>query len=144
MVMKPYTFRDGLLQLPEGTQISFPTEQYSNDPDVHPDPQRFDAKRHLRKRETTNADGNNSSKYHFASTADSLAWGRGPHACPGRFLVQDALKLIFIQLLTEYEFRYPPSASGEGVQRPRPDMASGINTMPDVTASIMFKEKELK
>ncbi|KAI2471896.1 hypothetical protein F4781DRAFT_428900 [Annulohypoxylon bovei var. microspora] len=110
MAMKSWTFKDGF-QLPVGTQLSFPTQQYSNDADVHPNPDVFDAKRHLRKREIDPA------KYHFASTADTLIWGSGRHACPGRFL-------------------YPE----EGEVRPNPDMLNDIMTAPDVTMSILFKE----
>ncbi|KAH9896312.1 cytochrome P450 [Xylariomycetidae sp. FL2044] len=129
MVMQPWTFNDGF-HLPVGTQISFPTRQYSLDPVIHTDPDVFDPKRHLHKREKID-----QAKYHFASTADSLIWGSGPHACPGRFLVQDSLKLIFIHLLTHYVFKYPD----EGKTRPGPDMANGIMIAPDVTMPIIFK-----
>ncbi|KAI1120675.1 cytochrome P450 [Nemania abortiva] len=132
MVMKPYIFKDGLI-LPAGTQISFPTRPYSIDETVHSDPLAFDPKRHLVKRER-----GDSTKYHFASTADSLVWGSGPHACPGRFLVQDALKLIFIHMLAHYSFRYPD----DGKTHPSPDMSHGIMIAPDVSMPILFKEED--
>lgn len=131
MVMQPYTFKDGL-HLPAGTQLTFATYPYSQDDDVHPNPAVFDAKRHLRKRRDIDAD-----KYHFASTADKLVWGVGPHACPGRFFAQDALKLIFIHMLTHYEFKWPE----EGKCHPDPDTPENMSIMPDVTAPILFKEK---
>jgi len=43
----------------------------------------------------------------MASTADSLIWGRGPYACPGRYMVQDVLKLMFVHILMHYDFKYP-------------------------------------
>jgi cytochrome P450 len=133
MVMKPYTFQDGY-QLPIGTQVSFPTQQYSHDPDVYADPQSFDPKRYFNKRKQS--DG---AKYHFASTADSLVWGRGSHACPGRFFVQDALKLIFVHILTRYDFKYPE----EGKTSPSPDIPNGIMCTPDITMSVLFKERHV-
>ncbi|CAH0054729.1 unnamed protein product [Clonostachys solani] len=133
MVMRPYTFKDGF-QLPVGTQLSFPTQQYSHDPDVYPDPRSFEPERYLNKRKQP--DG---AKFHFASTAESLVWGRGPHSCPGRFFVQDALKLIFVHLLTRYDFKYPE----QGKTRPSPDMPNGIMSAPDVTMSVLFKERHV-
>ncbi|KAI0120158.1 cytochrome P450 [Nemania sp. FL0031] len=130
VVMKPWVFKDGL-KLPVGTQISFPTYQYTLDAEVHQSPSAFDPKRHLRKRQEIDA-----AKFHFASTADSLVWGSGSHACPGRFMVQDSLKLIFIHLLMHYEFKYPD----QGKLRPDPDTPTGIMIAPDMTMSVLFKK----
>jgi cytochrome P450 len=130
MVMQSFRFKDGLL-LPAGTQLSFPTYQYSQDGDIHADPAVFDPMRHLRKRLEIDL-----TKYHFASTADSLVWGSGPHACPGRFLAQDALKLIFIYMLTHYELKWPE----EGKRRPDSDAPSYLSITPDVTIPVLFKE----
>ncbi|KAJ8128347.1 hypothetical protein O1611_g5287 [Lasiodiplodia mahajangana] len=124
VVMKPWAFKDGL-KLPVGTQISFPTYQHMLDEEVqqNQNPSAFDPKRHLRKRQEIDA-----TNFHFASTADSLVWGSGSHACPGRFMVQDSLKLIFIHLLTHYEFKYPD----QGKLRPSPDTPVGIMIAPDM------------
>jgi cytochrome P450 len=130
--MVPWTFKDGY-QLPVGMQISFPTEAYLLDPEVTQDPKVFDAKRHLRKREAGDA-----TKYHMASTADTLVWGKGPYACPGRFMVQDLLKLMFIHILTHYDFKYPEQ--GDKL-RPSPDISNWILTGPDTTMPVLFKEK---
>jgi len=87
----PYTFKDGL-HIPRGTQVSFPSQQLNLDADVNPDPEQFDAYRYLRKRETIDP-----NRFHFASVSDdSINFGAGFHACPGRFFSQEELKLIFL------------------------------------------------
>ncbi|KAM0812676.1 hypothetical protein AB5N19_12667 [Seiridium cardinale] len=98
----PWTFKDGL-QIPAGTTFAFPSFHHNFDPTIHSNPEVFDAKRHLRKR------GNLSDthQYHFASTSeDSVNWGAGRHACPGRFFAQETLKLMFMHLLMNYDIKH--------------------------------------
>ncbi|KAI0160718.1 cytochrome P450 [Xylariaceae sp. FL1272] len=109
--------------LPKGTTISFPTYQYTLDAELHQDPSTFDPKRHLRKRNEID-----TAKFHCSSTADSLVWGSGLHACPRRFIVQASLKLVFVHLLMNYEFRFPD----KGKIRPSPDISAGIMMAPDM------------
>ncbi|KAI1845528.1 hypothetical protein JX266_008386 [Neoarthrinium moseri] len=127
----PWTFKDGF-QLPAGTNISFASQQLNLDEDVYPDAQTFDAKRFLRKRE--NIDPN---KFHFASVSDdSIIFGAGFHDCPGRFLAQDVLKLMLIQLLMRYDFKL----SGASQSRP-PDIAYNFSVMPNIGTQLLMKEK---
>ncbi|KAI0024027.1 cytochrome P450 [Xylariomycetidae sp. FL0641] len=130
MAMVPWTFKDGL-HLPAGTMISFANQQLNLDDDVYPDARTFDARRFLRKRE----DGD-PNRFHFASVSDDyLAFGAGFHACPGRFLAQDILKLMLIQLLTRYEFKI----AGESQARPR-DMPYNFSVMPNLAAKLLMRE----
>jgi ent-kaurene oxidase len=131
MAVTPWTFKDGLT-IPAGSQIGFPNLQIARDPDLHPDADTFDAKRYLRKREEIDP-----TKFHFASvTDDSLHFGSGFHACPGRFLSQDAIKLIFIHLLSHYDLKY----AEDGQKRPA-DMPLDFSIMPDAATSILLKER---
>lgn len=101
LVISPYTFKDGF-HLPAGTQVSFASKQLNLDSEVHPNAHTFDPKRWLRKREDIDP-----TKFHFASVSDdSINWESGLHACPGRFLSQETLNLMFIHLLTEYDIKY--------------------------------------
>lgn len=36
---------------------------------------------------------------------ESLTWGYGNHACPGRFFADNELKVILIELLRKWDFR---------------------------------------
>jgi cytochrome P450 len=130
MAAVPWTFSDGL-HIPAGTQISFPNRQLNLDSDIHVDATTFDAKRFSRKRE-----GADATKFHFASVSDdSLNFGAGFHACPGRFLAQEAIKLIFVHMLTNYDFKY----SEEGQRRPA-DSPDNLLMLPNFATPIMFKE----
>jgi cytochrome P450 len=132
MAVEPFTFKDGL-HLPAGTQLAMPNEMISLDPDLHENAETFDPKRFLRKREKIDP-----NKFHFASISDDmLPFGSGLHACPGRFLAQDVMKLMFIQLLTRYEFKYP-----EGVDSRPANTERHHNIMPNTGLSLLFKEKE--
>lgn len=127
----PYTFKDGL-KVPAGFSVNFTALQQSLDDDVHgPNAAAFEPKRWIKRRQ-----GFDTSKYQFASTSDDwLNWGGGPHACPGRFLADIAIKLTLVYLLTNYEIKYPEGRS----ERPADGKRNLIIT-PDMTLPIMFKE----
>lgn len=142
VVSQPYTFKDGLT-LPVGTTISFVNNEYSLDPDVHQNPHAsvLDPKRFI--------DDKGKLRIHFASTEDTIVWGSGSHACPGRFFAQDAIKLMLVFLLRRYQFKFAPkegegekSAEGgvkePGTQRP-PDMPMNFNIVPNFMAPVLFK-----
>ncbi|RYP81367.1 hypothetical protein DL769_002013 [Monosporascus sp. CRB-8-3] len=129
--MVPWTFKDGF-QLPAGTNISFASQQLNLDNDVYPNATTFDAKRFLRKREEIDP-----NRFHFASVSDdSIVFGAGFHACPGRFLAQDILKLMFVQLLTRYDFKL----AQHDQSRP-PDIPYNFSIMPNMASQILLKEK---
>ncbi|KAK4185837.1 cytochrome P450 [Podospora australis] len=133
MVLEPegYTFKDGL-HLPQGTPMVMPSRLLGLDPDLHREADKFDATRWKKKREEGDA-----TKFHFASIHDDmLPWGSGPHACPGRFIAQDIIKLILVHFVTQYDIK---CAEGDG-HRPvdTPDHAT-FN--PNMGAMLMFKER---
>lgn len=127
----PYTFKDGLT-VPAGFSVNFTALQHSLDEDIHgPNAAVFEPKRWVNRRQ-----GFDTSKYQFASTSDDwLNWGGGPHACPGRFLADIAIKLTLVYLLTNYEIKYPEGRS----ERPADGKRNLIIT-PDMTLPIMFKQ----
>lgn len=129
MAVQPYTFKDGLY-LPQETQVAFARYPYGLDPDVNEDPEKFDYKRHVKKRV-----GEDTTKFHFSSVSDdTLAWGPGMHACPGRFFAQEALKLIFVNLVTRYEVKFDTA--------PGKDMMMGMFMAPDVGGTILVRERQ--
>lgn len=126
----PFTFKDGLT-IPPGLSVNFTALQHSLDEDVHgPRADTFDPKRWTRKRK-----GFDTSKYQFASSSDDwLNWGGGPHACPGRFLADVAIKLTLIYFITNYDIKYPEGRA----ERPA-DGKRNLMITPDMTIPIMFK-----
>lgn len=110
----------------------------NHDPTIYPHPHTFDPYRFLNLRHsgdeaTRNA---NKNKYHFAFVSDeSINFGAGTHACPGRFFASHELKLVLTYLLLRYEMRFP-----EGKGRPA-NVAHDFNTPPDVTAEVLLKKR---
>lgn len=49
-----------------------------------------------------------------STSVDSLPFGMGKFACPGRFFAAGMIKILLITLITEYEFQFP----GEQKERP--------------------------
>jgi cytochrome P450 len=132
LALEPYTFKDGF-SISAGTTLAFPSLPYNVDPQVHPDPETFDAKRALRKRE-----GGENHKFLFGSASgDVLSWGAGRHACPGRFFAQEALKLVLIHLLTNYEFKH----SAEGQKMPL-YFPYELRVMPNDKVPVQIRERE--
>ena len=131
LALVPYTFKDGL-HIPAGTEINFASRQQSFDPDIYPDAETFDPKRWQRKRQEID-----SHRFHFASTADDfINWGSGAHACPGRFLADVTLKLIFVHLLSNYEFKHPDRVQSKPTINRR-----GLMVDPSMDTTIMLKKK---
>lgn len=125
----PYTFQNGI-RVDKGDYVAMPIYAIENDPAHTPAPEKYDGLRTYRllsqrvselKNNGTNADGEKSQaavrEFLFSSpTQTSLNFGYGKHACPGRFFASLMIKMVFVKLITEYEFRF---LTGEGGQRPR-------------------------
>ncbi|KAK8052326.1 hypothetical protein PG993_003711 [Apiospora rasikravindrae] len=129
LALVPKTFHDGF-HVAAGTQVMFANRQLNHDPDVYPEPERFEAKRFY---------DPDLNKHHFASVTDeSINFGSGFHACPGRFFAQDVIKLLLASLLVRYDFKYPE----QGQKRPA-DMADNLVVYPNVTVPLLVKELAL-
>ena len=94
------TLQDGTT-VPKGTSLAF-----ANDlrlaPEMYPDPETFDGYRFQRMRE----DPEEAKLAPFTKTRTShLAFGHGKHACPGRFLSCDEVKLILCHVLLKYDLK---------------------------------------
>ncbi|KEY71951.1 hypothetical protein S7711_07100 [Stachybotrys chartarum IBT 7711] len=130
LAVTPYTFKDGL-HIPSGTQVSIPNELLGLDPELHENADIFDAKRFLRVTQEGEI-----NRFQFGAVCDNLlSWGSGHHACPGRFLAQEVMKLMFIQLLTNYQVQYPA-----GVKSRPADILRHHQIMPALAVPLAFKE----
>ncbi|KAM7185885.1 cytochrome P450 monooxygenase [Rhypophila sp. PSN 637] len=130
----PWTFSDGF-SIPAGATIAFLGYHQGHDPDFHPDPETFDPKRHLRKREAYDGD---SQHFRFTSVADDLLhFGSGVHACPGRFFAQESLKLIMVHLLTNYDFKV-----AEKDERVPKMVVRNLVLKANMALPVLFKERK--
>ena len=74
------------------------------DPQVYPEPEKFNVARFLHKREEP---GTNSNSYqHVTTSAEHMGFGHGQHACPGRFFASNELKIALCHLLLKYDWKF--------------------------------------
>lgn len=103
MVKKPTTLSDGTV-LPAGSRIMV-LDNKIWDPQVFPDPERFDMERFLRLRQQP---GEENHHQFVTLSSDQLGFGLGTHACPGRFFAANEIKIALCFLLLQYDFRSVP------------------------------------
>jgi cytochrome P450 len=91
--MKDYIFQDSGLRIPAGSMTTAATAAIATDPDTFGrDSNEFDPARFLRLREENKA-GESALKMGMA-TEDSLGFGLGSQACPGRFFAVNQMSKL--------------------------------------------------
>ncbi|KJZ71108.1 hypothetical protein HIM_09527 [Hirsutella minnesotensis 3608] len=130
LVLKPYTFSNGL-HVPEGTYIFTPNSPLLEDTRYYNDPSVFDGFRFARMRD----DAKLKASCPLTATGEtSMHFGIGRHACPGRFMVSDEVKLVMIHLLVNFDFAIENFS-------PRPkNVAFGKFMLPNMTAKVWIKK----
>ncbi|RYP36412.1 hypothetical protein DL767_003375 [Monosporascus sp. MG133] len=129
-----YTLKDGTV-IPKGAKITWAARSHMHDPSVTADPTVFDPLRSYKKRHSSPELMNK----HLASAAslDSLAFGYGGQACPGRWFSVGEVKLILVKLLSEYDVKFTPGR----ITRPE-NLYAGENSFPDPSVNVMLKLRE--
>ncbi|KAG9246803.1 cytochrome P450 [Calycina marina] len=135
--------------LPTGTRIAFPvypvhmsTATPTYDPALNPSstlpPDEFDGFRFEQLRTVSGQE----NKHQFVTTSpDSLNFGHGIHACPGRFFASNEIKVVLIELLRSWEFRMVGDVEGKGGERPV-DIVSHMSVIPDVGVEIEVRRRK--
>ncbi|PVH96873.1 cytochrome P450 [Periconia macrospinosa] len=123
-------FCDGT-KVPAGTSIAIPVSIVRNDGTLT-NPDVFDA---FRFQKLGDAEGN-LNKYLYVNTdANSLGFGHGVHACPGRFFAAIEVKLILAHILLHYDIKF-----ADGIQRPKTTYY-GTNIGPNLDVEIMLRKR---
>lgn len=131
--MVPLTLKDGT-QIPKGVRIAWAGPQHAFDPNITPEPDKFDPMRSYRRRHTGNDE--NINKFMVGqSDPDNMSFGYGNQVCPGRYFAAGEIKLVLMRLLREYEF-----ASPGGKKRPR-SIHADENVILDPYAKVMMKRR---
>ncbi|KAF9047856.1 cytochrome P450 [Panaeolus papilionaceus] len=124
--LKDFTFSNG---------VTVPEEQSSN---VYPNPHQFDPLRYLKlATEESQNHPESKKKYEIPTTGlDSLIFGYGRHACPGRFFAAVELKFMIAYFVSHYDVKLEK----EG-QRPA-DLAFGLTLLANPFASVLFRKRK--
>lgn len=72
----------------------------------------------------------------MTTSTESIAFGHGTHACPGRFFASNEIKVIFASLLMRYDVKLK-----EGMGRPA-NMRGKTRLGPDTKAEVLFRKRE--
>ncbi|KUJ19332.1 cytochrome P450 [Mollisia scopiformis] len=131
--------------LPTGTRFAFsawaihnsPTNAiFTPTPDHTPlPPSTFDGFRFYKLRRIP---GNENKHLYVTTSPDSLNFGHGNHACPGRFFASNEIKVILIELLRSWEFRY---MGGGEVKKPENTWGDMV-CYPDLKTVMEFRRRK--
>ncbi|MBE3047520.1 cytochrome P450 [Candidatus Bathyarchaeota archaeon] len=131
--------------LPRGSTLSVVSYPVHHDPDIYPDPDKFDPFRFSRMRgadpgsDRVDGGGADNPSLSFASTgAAYLPFGHGKHACPGRFLVDLEMKMLLYRILTNYDVELLPEHNGV---RPKSKWVTEA-VMPTVGVKLKFRRRK--
>ncbi|KAH6657514.1 cytochrome P450 [Truncatella angustata] len=136
-VLRTFTLLDGRV-IPAGVTIEIPATAISSDPDVFPNADQYDPLRFYKMRQQAKESSNESGALNqFVSvSANSLNFGYGRHACPGRFFAANEIKMIFANALMKYDFKL---ANGETERYPNMEFAH--MSIPNPSKEILLKQR---
>ena len=110
VMLREHELFDGTI-LPKGAHISMAVNAIQNDPDVTPEPKKFDGLRYYKLRQNQGE----GHLHQFSTTQERvLNFGHGTNSCPGRFFASLEIKIILVRLIMDYDWVLP-----EGHSRPQ-------------------------
>ncbi|KAF2092502.1 cytochrome P450 [Rhizodiscina lignyota] len=115
---RDYIFKCSGVKFPKGSMTSAAAAAVATDPGVFTDPNTFDGYRYRRLREENKE--SESSLVMGMPTMDSLGFGLGNQACPGRFMAVNNLKFMMSKLLRGWDLTL--EKNGQQYLGPRPEM----------------------
>ncbi|TDL20337.1 cytochrome P450 [Rickenella mellea] len=98
-------------KIPRGAFLAFPMASAHHDPNIYPDPFKWDPDRYAR---------NEDKKEHWAY----LGWGTGRHPCSGMRFAKLEVKTILALFLTRYEAEIVDESGSKVSELPSPDRNS--------------------
>jgi cytochrome P450 len=127
------TFTDGT-KVPRGSTVAVALESVHLNDTIYPDALTFDPLRFVKLKEQDATARN----FDIVNTSmESLAFGHGRHACPGRFFAASSLKMTFAHVVMNYDVKL----ENEGV-RPK-DLWLVTACTPNRNAKIFFRKRVL-
>jgi cytochrome P450 len=133
VAVNDHTFTDGTT-VPRGTTIGVSLDNIHLNDKIYPDALTFDPFRFVKLKEQDPS----GRKFDMTTNSiDSLSFGHGRHACPGRYFAASELKLMFAHVVTNYDVKL----ENEGV-RPRDLWIVGA-CVPNPNAKVLFRKRVL-
>ncbi|KAJ3566941.1 hypothetical protein NP233_g6679 [Leucocoprinus birnbaumii] len=132
--LKDWTLSDGTV-IPAGSFVGVASDPMNREKSAFEDSNNFKA---FRFSEMRDGDGELDSIKHqmVALNLDTIVFGHGRHACPGRFFAVNELKAIFAYCILHYDVRL------EGGSRERPkNLKYEANIAPNMKAKVMFRRR---
>ncbi|QPC80318.1 hypothetical protein HYE68_011070 [Fusarium pseudograminearum] len=103
---KGVTFPSGT-HVPKGLRIAVPGYSVFQDPEVYPEPKKYNALRFYNARQNDKDEYVKSARNAWPTTStDFLAWGLGRNACPGRFFASSEIKMMIAYMLLNYDIEH--------------------------------------
>jgi cytochrome P450 len=135
VITKDYQMSDGFI-IPKGTTIGAPAHAIGMDGEIFPSPEKFDGFRFSDIRaDATDLQISGRAQW-VSSNLDSMHFGYGRHACPGRFFASQEIKQIMVHLLLTYDFKFPPGTTA------RPDnLCIETQLIPSHSATIWLRKR---
>ncbi|OKL62874.1 hypothetical protein UA08_01834 [Talaromyces atroroseus] len=131
-VLTPVKLSNGL-ELPVGVIVQCNTGVLDEVPESWGDPHAFDGLRFYKLRSKPE----DAHKYQFASISlESMEFGLGKDACPGRFFATNQIKIILAHLIFHYDLALEKPEAG----RPKNFMFE-VNVLADPTAKLLLKRR---
>jgi cytochrome P450 len=132
LVLSDIILSDGTT-LPKGTSIAAPSWGVTQDSALWTDPDTFDGFRFAKLRDVPGSE----NKHQFVMTGpDSLSFGYGTQACPGRFFASNEIKVLLSHILLNYDVKLETS------KRPE-NRFFALSILPDTTAKVFFKRRNV-
>ncbi|KAI9744718.1 MAG: hypothetical protein M1818_001643 [Claussenomyces sp. TS43310] len=86
--------------------------------------------------------GEENNHQFVTADANSLSFGWGRHACPGRFFASNEIKVLIVELLKRYDLALGPNGEGEGDGFLRPKtLEFGFAYAADPKAKVYFRSR---
>jgi len=132
-VLKDFTFSNGTT-VPKGSRVCVASSAIHNDSEYYPNPDVFDG---FRFAEMKVSAGESVNHQLVATNLDYVPFGRGRHACPGRFFAANELKVMLAHLIITYDVKL----ENEGVRPPNFWFATAC--IPNRTGEVLFRKRRI-
>ncbi|KAK2037422.1 cytochrome P450, partial [Colletotrichum somersetense] len=122
---------NGIL-IPKGTKLGVSSHALW-DADLYPNPEQFDGRRFLNLRRQP---GNGNSWQLTTTRSEHIAFGHGKHACPGRFLAANEIKIALCHMLLKYDWELSSPTTIPMT------ISHGIMLDADPTVKVIFRRRQ--